>query len=248
MSRTAADIRQPLRAAQENLAADRKSYRWRVVPVLPLVLLLAGVSTVFFFSGDRGQFYRQGWVSSHQLSVASNFSPATHFVQFGFKYLEEFGSLNYFLYGRFPPGGYALIKLATFGFDKDLSMQIYAARMLMLVFFAGTMILAYWSLCRLTSSSWTALSATALAFSSGYFLYFNDLISTEWIIDIFGCMLVFHGMIIFALEGRFRQLAVKSCIALFLGWRVLAVLMPFIALGLFKDIYIYISPVSYQRL
>ena len=235
MSRTAADIRQPLRAVQENLDADRKPYRWRVV--LPPVLLLAGVSTVFFFSGDRGQFYRQGRVSSHQLSIASNFSLATHFGQFEYKYLEEFGDPNFRLHGRFPPGGFALIKLVTFGFDKDLSMQIYAARMLMLVFFAGTMMLAYWSLCRLTSSRWTALSATALAFSSGYFLYFNDLISTEWIIDLFGCMLVFHGMIIFALEGRFRQLAVKSCIALFLGWRVLAVLMPFIALGLFKDIY-----------
>ena len=108
----------------------------------------------------------------------------------------------------------------------------------MLILFVGTVVLAYWSLCRLTSSKWVALSATALAFSSAYFLYFNDLISTEFGIDLFGCMLVFHGMTIFVMEGQFRQLIIKSCIALLLGWHVLAVLMPFIALGLFKKIFL----------
>lgn len=211
--------------------------RWRLVSVLPSVLLLIGVSTVFFFSGDRGHFYRQGWVSSHQLSVANNFSPATHFIQFNYKYLDEFGNPDYFLYGRFPPGGYALIKLVTFTFDNNLSAQIIAARMLMLVFFVATVMLAFWSLCRLTSSKWVALSATALAFSSGFFLYYNDLISTEFGIDLFGCMLVFHGMTIFVLENRFRQLVVKSCIALLLGWHILAVLMPFIVLGLFGKLF-----------
>ena len=163
MSCTAAD-------SQERLGAKVLS-RWRVVSVLPSVLLLIGVSTVFFFSGDRGHFYRQGWVSSHQLSVANNFSLATHFIQFNYEYLDEFGHGNpdYFLYGRFPPGGYALIKLVTFIFDNNLSAQIYAARMLMLAFFVGTVMLAFWTLCQLTSSKWVALSATALAFSSGFF-------------------------------------------------------------------------------
>lgn len=205
--------------------------------VLPLILLLIGVSTVFFFSNGRGHFYRQAYVSSQQLSIVNNFSLATHFIQFEHESLDQFGNLNYSLYGRFPPGGYALIKLATFVFDNNLSTQIYAARILMLIFFAGTLVLAYWSLCRLISSKWVALSATALAFSSGYFLYYNDLIATEFGVDLFGCMLVFHGMIIFVLESRFRQLVVKSCIALLLGWHVLAVLMPFIVLGLFKKMW-----------
>lgn len=152
--------------------------------------------------------------------------------------MDEFGNLGYSLYGRFPPGGYALIKLVTFAFENDLSAGIYAARMLMLILFVGTVVLAYWSLCRLTSSKWVAVSATALAFSSAYFLYFNDLISTEFGIDLFGCMLVFHGMTIFVMEGRFRQLVIKSCIALLLGWHVLAVLVPFVALGLFKKVFV----------
>lgn len=204
---------------------------------MPLVMLLAGVSTVFLFSGDRDYFYRQNWISSHQLAIASNLSPATNFMQYDSKILDGFGNFSYALYGRFPLGGYALIKLVTFAFDNNMSTQIYAARILMLVFFVGTVLLAYWTLCRLTSNRWVALSATAIAFSSGYFLYYNDLISTEFGIDLFGCMLVFHGMTIFALESRFRQLVVKSCIALLLGWHVLAVLMPFVVLGVLKEFF-----------
>lgn len=237
MSRTAVDSQELLgtTCSEKN---GKVPGRWRVVSVLPLAMLLIGVSTSFFFDGGRGHFYRRAWSSSETLSIADNFSPVTHFINFHYKYLDEFGNSIYHLYGRFPPGGYALIKLVTFAFDDNISTQIYMARMLMLGFFVGTVVLAYWTLCRLTSSKWVALSATALAFSSGYFLYYNDLISTEFGVDLFGCMLVFHGMVIFTLEGRFRQLVVKSCIALLLGWHVLAVLMPFIALGLLKEVFI----------
>ena len=253
MSCTAADSQEPLGTAQDDTGTDRKSYligrlfagnsetdskilgRWRAV--LPLVMLLAGVSTVFLFSGDRDYFYRESWISTHQFAIASNLSPAFNFMQFEYKIMDGVGNLSHSLAGRFPLGGYALIRLVTFAFDNNMSTQIYVARILMLVFFVGTVMLAYWSLCRLTSNRWVALSATALAFSSGYFLYYNDMISTEFGIDLFGCMLVFHGMTIFALEGRFRQLVVKSCIALLLGWHVLAVLMPFVVLGLFKKFF-----------
>ena len=47
-------------------------------------------------------------------------------------------------------------------------------------------------------------------------------------------MLVFHSMIIFALEDRFRQLIIKSCLAILLGWHVLTLLVPFVVIGLFK--------------
>ena len=49
--------------------------------------------------------------------------------------------------------------------------------------------------------------------------------------DPFGAALVFHGMAVFVQEGRFRQLLVKTCAALLLGWHVYALLLPFIALG-----------------
>ena len=91
--------------------------------------------------------------------------------------------------------------------------------------------LAYMSLCRLMPSRWVALGTTLLAFSSYYWLYYNDMVSTE-LTSVFGVMLAFHGMALFAQEGRFRQLLVKACIALLLGWHVYGLLLPFILFGL----------------
>ena len=49
--------------------------------------------------------------------------------------------------------------------------------------------------------------------------------------DLFGAALVFHGMTAFVQEGRFRQLLIKTCAALLLGWHVYGLLLPFIILG-----------------
>ena len=99
----------------------------------------------------------------------------------------------------------------------------------------GTAVLAYWSLYWLTSSKWVALAATCTTFSSVVFIWYYDMISNEFGIGIFGSMLVFHGMVLFALKDRFYQLVIKSCIALLLSWHVLTLLIPFVALGLFKE-------------
>ena len=94
--------------------------------------------------------------------------------------------------------------------------------------------LAYHALVRLLSNRWIALTATALTFSSTYFLYYADMVSTE-VMDLCGVMLVFHGMVLFVQEGRFRQLWVKTAVALLVGWRVYALLLPFILLGIAGD-------------
>ena len=99
----------------------------------------------------------------------------------------------------------------------------------------GTAVLAYWSLCHLTSSKWVALSTTCVAFSSVIFIWYYDMVSNGLGMDLFGSMLVFHGMVIFALKGRFWQLTIKSWLALLIGWHVLTLLIPFIALGLLRS-------------
>ena len=208
-------------------------------PWLPLALLLIALSTVFIFGGDRGYFYRgfsHNWTSSHHLTVAVNLSPEHGFQRFDLRVMDDDGAVRYFPYNRFPIGGYLLMKAATLPSGGSLSVQIYAARILMLLFFAAAAVLAYLSLCRLTSTRWIALTATLLAFSSYYLLYYNDMTANEGMIDLFAVMLVFHGMTIFVQEGRFRQLIVKTCIALLLGWHVLALLLPFVIVGLASDI------------
>ena len=205
---------------------------------LPPALLLLALSTVFLFGGDRGHFYQEtshNLISSERLAIANNLSHEHHFLMFIGQTLDASGEPTYKPYNRFPIGGYALIKLAILPFGDNLTAKIYAARMLMLVFFATAACLAYLSLRRLASNRWIALTATLLAFSSPYFLYYNDAVIPDISIDLFAVLLVFHSMSVFEQEGRFLQLPIKTCVALLLGWHVYALLMPFIIFGLTRE-------------
>ena len=176
---------------------ERKSVSPRAV--LPLLLLLSALSTVFMFGNDRSRFYRgphHVHLSSQSMALAANLSPDHHFLMFFRQTLDVSSAQGYEPYNRFPIGTYALIKLSTLPFADSLAKQIYAARILMLSCFIATAVLAYYALCRLVSNRWIALTATLLAFSSTYCLYYNDMISTE-ITSLFGVLLTFHGMVVF---------------------------------------------------
>ena len=209
-----------------------------------LLLLLAALATLFLPNPDRGLFHRPGLhnaMTANYLMVAANLSPERRFAGIERLTLDEHGAPSYYPYNRFPPGGYLLLKLVISPFLEDLEARVYAARMLMLLFFAGTAILAWLALARLTANPWVALTAVFLAFSSYYCLHYSDLVATEAWPDLFGVMLTFHGMVVFAQEGRFRQLLVKACLALLLGWHVLGLLLPFVVLGLAQAL---VSPPS----
>ena len=214
--------------------AERK--RPVLLACMPLLLAL---STVFIFGNDsRSHLERSNSHSIftyHKMAIAANLSPDHNFLRFRRQRLNAEGKPSYDLYNRFPIGGYVLIALAILPFGDDLAAQLYAARTLMLLCFAATALLAYLSLCRLTRQPWIAASATLMAFSSFYCLFYGDMVSDETGIDLLGAMLTFHGMVLFVQAGRFRQLLVKTCIALLMGWHVYALLLPFIALGLVRE-------------
>ena len=224
--------------------ARRAGRRWLRPSALPLVLLLLALATLFLFGGDRAYFYRTGlhdWSSGKALNLAENLSLRHNLLIF-FYHSQDADGRRYYpaearfprrsLYNRFPPGGFALVKLTTLPFAADaFRAKIYAARLLMLLLFSAAAILAYYALARLTGSRWDALTATLLAFSAYYLLFHADMIFNEFIIDLFAVMLVFHGMVLFTQGGRFWPLLVKSCAALLLGWHVYAFLLPFIAFG-----------------
>lgn len=202
---------------------------------LPLALLLLALATAFLFGNDRDNFYRTSYhsdLTSDHLAVAGNMSWENGFLGFYRRWQDAEGADLYKPYNRFPVGGYLLIKLFILPFEGDFAAQIYAARILMLLAFAAAAVLAYLSLSRLTGQRWIALTATLLTFSSPYWLYSNDMVATEIGLDFFGGMLTFHGMVLFAQEGRFRQLLVKSGLALLLGWHVYALIGVFVAAGL----------------
>ena len=202
---------------------------------LALPLLLLALSTLFLCSLDEGYFYRPStpnWNTAQNLAIAENLSPDHRFRLFQRRRTESGGAPTYDMYSRFPVGGYALVKLAILPFGNDLSAKILAARMLMLLLFSAAALLAFHALARITSRPWVALAATLAAFSSYYMLLYSNAVSVEYSVDLFAVMLVFHGMAVFVQEGRFRQLLARTFVALLLGWRVYAFLLPFILLGL----------------
>ena len=235
--------------------------RWRFpasTPAMPLALLLLAMTALFLLGHDRASFYREGhhdWNSSQTLAFAENLSFRHSLLIFHYQTRDADGNPRYSTpYSRFPPGGYILVKLAILPFGEDaFQAKIYAGRMLMLLLFAAAAALAYLSLARIIGSRWDALTATMLAFSSYYVLYYADKISNEVTLDLFAVMLTFHGMVVFGQEGRFRQLLVKACLALLLGWHVYAFLLPFILFGLTAELLkakrdiAALSPVPLQR-
>lgn len=205
---------------------------------LIVILLIVALSSVFIFGNDRGHFNRYyDWVSSQSLALAVNLSPEHNFLMFHHQALDDEGNVRYIPYNRFPIGNYILIRLAILLFqnDFDFSFQIHAARILTLTFFIATAVLAYLAIYRVTNNRWVALAATMLSFSSYQSLFFNDMIG-EGVPTLFGIMLVFHGMVIFIQENRFRQLLIRSCIALMLGWHVYALLLIFILFGIASEL------------
>jgi len=201
----------------------------------PFALLAVAWVAVFLLGGDRSHFYRHGhhdWVSSEQLAIATNLSPAHRFLMFYYQRPPENSRYAYELYNRWPVVGYVPIKAAIAPFGESLSAQIYAGRVLMLLFFAGAMVASYLALYRLVSNRWVAVAATLWAFSSYYSLYYGDMISPEVVMSLTGILWAFHGMVVFMQENRFRQLLVKTCVALLTGWQVYALLLPFVVFGL----------------
>lgn len=213
-------------------AAGHRRLAW-----LPLATLVAALATLFLIGGERRHFYRgiqHDFQSSKSLTIAQHLSLRDHLRMFKRRYPGPDGEPRYEMYARFPIGGYALMKLAMLPFES-LDAKILAARMLMLTFFSGTAILAYLALARLLRHERTgraiALAATLLAFSSQIALYQSDSIDVEAIVSLFACLLAFHGVVAFALERRFGQLALKVAIALLLGWYVFGLLAAFIGIG-----------------
>ena len=206
---------------------------------LPWLLLAASLSSLFVFSGDRESFYRSymghNWTTAKELAVAANLSLQHRLRLFVRLQPDQDGEPVYEMYSRFPTSAYALVKLAILPFDDDLARQVLAARMLTLALFCGAAALAFLALRRIAADPWIALTATLLAFSSFFVLYFSDVAGTHIVTDLFGMMLVLHGMVVHTQDGRFGQLLAKSCVALLLGWHVYALLLPFVALGLGEE-------------
>ena len=198
-------------------------------------MLLLGLSSLFWFSGDRGYFHRHhfvDWVSARAATHAAGLA-MRHGVAVQVLHTKRAadGTIALTTYQRLPVGVYALLRLTMLPFPDSASAQIQAARMLMLAFFSAAAALAYCALARLVGSRWIAVGATLIAFSSYTMLNTALMINNEGGVGLFAVLLVFHGMVLCTQGGRFGALLAKVCVALLLDWHVYGVVAPFVCIG-----------------
>ena len=216
---------------------DRARDFLRDSPRAPFLVLAFAFAAVFWFSHSRGGFFRlpeSDAPSFHTLARAANLTPDLGFVGFERLTLDAEGEVVHDLYNRMPFGSGLLIGLVVAPLAEDLAAQMYAARVLMMLFFFGAVLLAYCALHRLLGDRFVALAATLLAFSSFYWQY-ADLVLSEAAPTVFGFLLVFHGMVVFLQERRLRPLLLRAAAGLLLGWQVYGLIVPFVLFGLFVE-------------
>ena len=200
----------------------------------PAVLLLLALAAVFAYGDHRGGFFRvpaNDQITFDHLALAKSLFSERGAARFYRLTLDDDSAAAPEWHNRFPLGGHLLIKATTAVFGGGFEADLYAARVLMLAFMAGAALAAYLSLRRLTGNAWIALTATLLGFSS-YYQHYADMVATDGAPDLFGFLLTFHGLVVFAQEKRFRQLLVKSAVALLLGWHVLALIAVWVLAGI----------------
>ena len=206
--------------------------RGRSAARLPLLLLAVGWASVLVCNADRAHYYAPiGHQDARNLAIAETLSPRHNFQMFRGLSFHDDGTPAPDVYSRFPVGGFALIKVATMAFGDDLAAKAFAARLLMIALLCGAMALAHQALARVAGNEWIAAAATLFGFSSPYVLAYSNTVCTEMMPDMFAVMLTLHGMVVFIQEQRFRQLWIKACAALLLGWHPYAFLVPFVLLG-----------------
>ena len=175
-----------------------------------------------------------GFLSSHGLTLAAHLSPERHLLMYNRIVVDSAGVDHYEAYNRFSVVPFLLIRGAMELGGDDLFAQVTAARKLMLLFWLGAMFCAYLAFKRLGRSSLVALTVVMLAFSTPFFLRYNDMVFND-VPALFGCMLLFHGLVVHWQENRPRQLLVKALVAVALGWQAYAMLFPAVALLQWKN-------------
>ena len=203
---------------------NRKIPAWKVEWALFALALIALALLPFPRMGFVPQGLH-GFVSAHGLTLAAHLSPEHHFLTFNTFAVDAAGNERLDSYSRFPATSFMLVRAATALAGDDLLDQIVWAQKLMWAFMLGAMFCAYRAFRRLRPGSWAVPVAVLLAFSSKYCLFFGDMVFND-VPELFGCMLTFHGFVVYWQEKRFGQLLAKALVAVALGWQIFAMVFP----------------------
>ena len=209
-------------------------FRARRGALAPAALLGAALAGVFLVGLARARSETPlvgDAASAAVLARAANLSREYDFALFTRLTPGEEGEVRRVGSPGVPLGGPALFGVALAAAGRDLRGQVTAARVLALALLLGAAALAYRSLRKLSENRWLAVGATlgALSLLSATGRGPATLAGAA---EAFGALLLFHGLVVFVREGRFRQLVVSAGAALLLTFSAYALLAAFLALWL----------------
>lgn len=187
-----------------------------IVTLLAIVIFVYQPVNYGFAAGHHGI------LSAHGATLATNLSLGNCGFMYDHVTMESDGSVIRSGYNRFPATYFAMLKVSFLMAGQDLHRQFLYGRRLTSLFCAAAFICAFLSLRLLCNSSLPALCATLLAFSSLYIYYYSDMMFND-IPALFGCLLVFHGIIVHEKAQRTGQLYVKTLAGTIMGWQPLCV-------------------------
>ena len=206
-------------------------------PWFTLTILIFVSLAVLFLENNNISFQQghHGFLSSHGITLAKNISMENHLLMFHNISIDSQGTQIYNAYNRFPITSFLILKISMLPFENNLEMEVLAARYTMILFYLGSILLAYLTMQILFKNKLLAISVVLMAFSSVYIQYYNDMIFNDTP-TLFGLFLVLHGMVVYNNDNsKFKQLLVKSIIGISLGWQVYTLLLLYIIYLMFRD-------------
>ncbi len=203
---------------------------WITILFIGLLVVLLENHNVSFQQGHHG------FLSSHGITLAKNISFENNLLMFENMSIDAQGHQIFSAYNRFPITSFLILKIFMYPFGNNLELQIIAARYTMILFYLGSMFLAYLSLRILLKEKILSLSIVLVSFSSLFVQYYNDMIFNDTP-TLFGLLLVFHGIVIYNSDkSKFMQLLIKSSIGLLFGWQVYSLLLLYIIYSFIEHI------------
>ena len=209
----------------------RREFARRKAAAAPLALLLLAFGGMFLSARAGGRFVRpvgDDPAAAGTLARAENLNAEHFFVRFSHRTLEADGSVAYHRDGGGAPGGDFALRFVTGQFPRDHTARLTAARVLMALFFFGAALLAYLSLARMLERRWPALSAVLLVFS-WFWAGSGDVVAAAGPPALFGVFLAFHGLVVFAQEGRLRPALVACGAGVLFSFAALALILMFVS-------------------
>lgn len=208
-----------------NVSAVWHAFATRASQRIMIIVLLAVALGSLLLLQDRSNGFDSrihGILSAHGMTIGKSIVASGRLLMYTSQSWEN-NHVIYDGYNRFPIFPFLLIGLVTLPFEPHLAAQIFAARELMNLFFAGAIVMVFLAIRELTGSAWRALVASMLACSTSYMLRYNDMIfnDTPALVGFaLACYLVVRG---YKQNLSVRRIVTAAVVSVTVGWQALAV-------------------------